>query len=90
MARVEIIVEREGGSRITIEEQSVMPLFTDDQCALLVQEAFVRTLRALGVQSRPDPEPSPPAPAASRPEQVLSAAQAQRVDERADAARKAA
>lgn len=63
MARVKIVVEREGGSTITIVEESAMHLFSDGECALLTQEAYVRVLRALGVQQQPDPEPTPPAAA---------------------------
>lgn len=60
MARVTIRVEREGGSTIKIEELSVMPLFTDEQTLMLVQEAFIRTCRALGVVERPEPpQPDP-------------------------------
>lgn len=64
MARVTITVEREGGSTVTIEEQSAVPLFTDEQCGRLAQEAFLRTLGALGVALSPPPSPDPDLPAA--------------------------
>lgn len=81
MARVVIRVEREGGSVVKIEEQSAMPLFTDEQTGRLVQEAFLRTLGALGVTLAPPPQsqPDPGGSTAPRPEAVLTPAQAEKL-----------
>lgn len=66
MARVLIRVECDGGSDTEIVECSLMPVHGGQQAALLVQEAFLRTCRALGVVEAPPepPEPQPPAEAA--------------------------
>ncbi len=61
MARVTICVDLEGGSTVKVTEQSAFPLHTDDQTVMLVQQAFIRTCRALGVRDQPDPAPAPPA-----------------------------
>jgi len=62
MARVTIRVECDGGSDTEIVECSLMPVHGGQQAALLVQEAFLRTCRALGVVEAPtaEPEPQPP------------------------------
>lgn len=57
MARVLIRVECDGGSDTEIVECSLMPVHGGQQAALLVQEAFLRTCRALGVVEAPEPQP---------------------------------
>ncbi len=57
MARVTIRVECDGGSTTEITETSIAAVYGGPQAALLVQEAFVRTCRSLGVADRDEPTP---------------------------------
>lgn len=72
MARVTITVECEGGSVITVDERSAYPLHTDDQTVLLVQQAFIRTCRALGVREESRPEPDPGGASSHAPTEVAA------------------
>ncbi len=84
MTSVTIRVEREGGSVIKVTERSAFPLHTDDQTVLLVQEAFIRTCRALGVRDQAPPQPDPGgASATPEPEPVAADTAAVKIDRKA-------
>jgi hypothetical protein len=57
---VTIYVECDGGSTTEITEHSMLPIHDGPTAALLVQEAFLRTCRALGVVEQQAPAPDPP------------------------------
>lgn len=66
MARVTVHLECDGGSDMTFTETSAIAVYGGQQAALLVQEAFLKVCRALGVTS--DTTTASTAPAASVPD----------------------
>lgn len=58
MAKVTIHIVCDGGSEVIIKESSAIAIYGGDNAALLVNEAYLKALRTLGMT--PDDRKAPP------------------------------